>query len=150
MRAFVEVDLVTQFKTLEAAIRLKREFAHLVTVQICVFAQGPLFSGTIGLCNLKVLSRALAQYAGEIEALGTTPYVETGEDAAVDNIKWAIKNAMERGLFLDFHLDYHLRSSAGSGASKYTSCGWCFLLTVFLFWILSSIAKIYSKYCKPA
>ncbi|KUI73920.1 Cytosine deaminase [Cytospora mali] len=116
MRAFVEVDSVTQFKTLEAAIRLKREFSHVVRMQICVFAQGPLFSGTIGLCNKKVLARALDEYAGEIEALGTTPYVEADEDAAVDNIRWAIKNAMNRELFLDFHLDYHLRSSKGGGA----------------------------------
>lgn len=119
MRAFVEVDSVTQFKTLEAAVRLKREFAHLVRVQICVFAQGPLFSGETGLGNKQVLARALDEYAGDIEALGTTPYVEADENGAVDNIRWAIKNAMDRELFLDFHLDYHLRSSAGGGASKY-------------------------------
>ena len=119
MRAFVEVDLVTQLKTLEAAVRLKREFAHLVRVQICVFAQGPLFSGKVGLCNKRVLSRALDEYAGDIEALGTTPYVEADEGAAMDNIRWAIENAMARKLFLDFHLDYHLRSSAGAGASEY-------------------------------
>lgn len=119
MRAFVEVDSVTQFKTLEAAIRLKREFAHLVRVQVCVFAQGPLFSGEAGLGNKQVLVRALDEYAGDIEALGTTPYVEADEDRAVDNLRWAIKNALDRELFLDFHLDYHLHSSAGGGASKY-------------------------------
>lgn len=118
MRAFVEVDSVTRFKTLEAAIRLKREFAHLVRVQICVFAQGPLFSGEAGQDNKQVLVRALEGYAGDIEALGTTPYVEAGEGAAVDNMRWAIQNAMDRGVFLDFHLDYHLHSSAGGGASK--------------------------------
>lgn len=143
MRAFVEVDSVTQFKTLRAAIRLKREFAHLVRMQICVFAQGPLFSGDAGLDNRQVLVRALDEFVGDIDALGTTPYVEAGEDAAVDNMKWAIQNARDRKLFLDFHLDYHLQSSTGGGASKYL--GRIFHLSVPFFYALICLTRC--KYC---
>ncbi|POS71840.1 amidohydrolase [Diaporthe helianthi] len=108
MRAFVEVDVVTKFKTVEAAVRLKRDFGHLIKVQICVFAQDPIFSGENGQRNRELLIQALDKFAGDIEALGTTPYVEADQHAAVDNIDFAIRTAMEEGLFLDFHLDYHL------------------------------------------
>ncbi|KAG8164358.1 hypothetical protein KVR01_006276 [Diaporthe batatas] len=108
MRAFVEVDVVTQFKTVEAAIRLKRDFGHLIEIQICVFAQDPIFSGDSGRRNRELLIKALDKYDGDVEALGTTPYVETDQHAAVENIDFAIRTAIERGLFLDFHLDYHL------------------------------------------
>lgn len=112
MRAFVEVDAVTQFKTLEAAVRLKHDFAQLMRVQICVFAQDPIFSGENGSRNRELLIEALDKYAGDIEALGTTPYVETDQHAAVENIDFAIRTAMGRQLFLDFHLDYHLETQA--------------------------------------
>lgn len=110
MRAFVEVDAVTGFKTVDAAVRLKRDFAHLVRVQICVFAQDPIFSGDSGSRNRELLLEALDKYAADVEALGTTPYVEADQDSAVRNIEFAIRTAMERRLFLDFHLDYHLET----------------------------------------
>lgn len=109
MRAFVEVDVVTGFKTVDAAVRLKRDFAHLVRVQICLFAQDPIFSGDSGPRNRELLVEALDKYA-DIEALGTTPYVEADQDAAVKNLDFAIRTAVERRLFLDFHLDYHLET----------------------------------------
>lgn len=110
MRAFVEVDAVTRFKTVEAAVRLKRDFAHLIRVQICVFAQDPIFSGDNGRLNRELLIEALDKYAADVEALGTTPYVEADQHAAVNNVDFAIRTAMERRLFLDFHLDYHLET----------------------------------------
>ncbi|KAI3393480.1 hypothetical protein diail_4201 [Diaporthe ilicicola] len=110
MRAFVEVDAVTEFKTVEAAVKLKRDFAHLVKVQICLFAQDPVFSGASWGRNRSLLVEALDKFAADIEVLGTTPYVEADEDAAVRNIDFAIRTAMERRLFLDFHLDYHLKA----------------------------------------
>lgn len=110
MRAFVEVDAVTEFKTLDAAVKLKRDFAHLTRVQICVFAQDPIFSGDSGSRNRELLIEALDKYAEDVEVLGTTPYVEADQDAAVKNIDFAIRTAMERRLFLDFHLDYHLET----------------------------------------
>ncbi|KAH8778466.1 amidohydrolase [Diaporthe sp. PMI_573] len=110
MRAFVEVDAVTRLKTVEAAVKLKHDFAHLIRVQICVFAQDPIFSGNYGRLNRELLIEALDKYAADVEALGTTPYVEADQHAAVENIDFAIRTAMERGLFLDFHLDYHLET----------------------------------------
>lgn len=110
MRAFVEVDVVTGFKTVDSAVRLKRDFAHLVRVQICLFAQDPIFSGDSGGRNRGLLIEALDKYAADVEALGTTPYVEADQDAAVKNIDFAIQTAIERRLFLDFHLDYHLET----------------------------------------
>lgn len=114
MRAFVEVDVVTQFKTVEAAIKLKRDFGHVISIQICVFAQDPIFSGEHGRRNRELLLEALDKYARDVEALGTTPYVEADYDAEVKNINFAIQTAMERQLFLDFHLDYHLESPPDS------------------------------------
>jgi hypothetical protein len=108
MRAFVEVDAVTRFKTVEAAVKLKRDFGHLIQMQICLFAQDPIFSGDNGGLNRGLLNEALDKYAAHVDALGTTPYVEADQHAAVRNIDFAIRTAMERQLFLDFHLDYHL------------------------------------------
>lgn len=110
MRAFVEVDAVTEFKTIDAAVKLKRDFAHLIRMQICMFAQDPIFSGDSGDRNRSILVEALDKYGTDIEVLGTTPYVEADEDAAVKNIDFAIRTAMEKRLFLDFHLDYHLET----------------------------------------
>lgn len=72
----------------------------------------------LGRGNREVLLRALDGRAGEIDALETTPYVEVHEDTAVDNIRWAVWNAMDREMFLEFQSDHHLDSSAGGGASK--------------------------------
>lgn len=113
-RAFVEVDHTVTFKTLETAIQLKREFAHLIDVQICLFAQDPIFSTEHGEENRRLLLEALDRFPSDIAALGTTPYVEQGADATnkskaeINNIGWAIDTAMEKGLHLDFHLDYNL------------------------------------------
>lgn len=120
MRVFVEVDHAVRFKTLEAAVRLKRDFAHLLRIQICAFAQDPIFTGEHGEENRALMLQALDRYAGDIEALGTTPYVEQGPDeedkAAAErrNIEWAVSTALERGLHLDFHLDYNLKSGESS------------------------------------
>jgi cytosine/adenosine deaminase-related metal-dependent hydrolase len=44
MRAFVEVDEVVGTKCLDAGLALKKEFLDRCYVQICVFAQDPVFS----------------------------------------------------------------------------------------------------------
>lgn len=133
MRVFVEVDHAVQFKTLEAAVRLKRDFAHLLRIQICVFAQDPIFTGDHGEENRALVLQALDRYAGDIEALGTTPYVEQGPDeedkAAAErrNIEWAVSTALERRLHLDFHLDYNLKageSSVPAVCDQLQASGW--------------------------
>lgn len=133
MRVFVEVDHAVQLKTLEAAVRLKGDFAHLLRIQICVFAQDPIFTGDHGEENRALVLQALDRYAGNIEALGTTPYVEQGPDeegkAAAErrNIGWAVSTALERGLHLDFHLDYNLKageSSVPAVCDQLEASGW--------------------------
>jgi hypothetical protein len=79
-------------------------------MQICVFAQDPLFSTEHGTSNRHTLTEVLNKYAsaGHIEAIGTTPYVETTREASLQNISFAIETALQYSLHLDFHLDYNL------------------------------------------
>lgn len=108
-RAFVEVDATTGTLPLTVARRLKREFAHLIELQIVAFAQEPLFSKADGEANRLVLEQVLASdAAADIAVLGTTPYVEADRDASTTNVNWAIQTAIDRHLHLDFHLDYNL------------------------------------------
>lgn len=108
LRAFVELDHVTGSLPLTTAIRLKSEFAHLLEMQICAFAQDPLFSTAHGDENRLTITALLTEYASCIQALGTTPYVEESREASLRNIKWAITTAIHHRLHLDFHLDYNL------------------------------------------
>ncbi|KAI0969098.1 hypothetical protein F4678DRAFT_180359 [Xylaria arbuscula] len=110
LRAFVELDHVTGILPLTIAIRLKGDFAHLLEVQICAFAQDPIFSTSHGDANRAVIEDALAEFAPSIGALGTTPYVEMTREASLSNIQWAITTALKHHLHLDFHLDYTLES----------------------------------------
>ncbi|KAI1277786.1 hypothetical protein F5Y07DRAFT_73242 [Xylaria sp. FL0933] len=110
MRAFVELDHVTGILPLTIAIRLKRDFSHLLELQICAFAQDPVFSTTHGDANRATIEDALAEFTPWIGALGATPYVETSREASLSNIKWAITRALKHHLHLDFHLDYTLES----------------------------------------
>ncbi|KAI1628736.1 hypothetical protein EDD37DRAFT_615081 [Exophiala viscosa] len=108
-RAFVELDHVTGRKCLDVAVKLKRVFEGKVHVQICAFAQDPIFSTEHAEENRSILSRALEECSeGDIEVLGTTPYVETSQEASLENIRWAVEMALTKGLHLDFHLDYNL------------------------------------------
>ncbi|KAJ4424217.1 hypothetical protein N0V82_001083 [Gnomoniopsis sp. IMI 355080] len=126
-RTFVEVDHVVKFKTVETAVKLKRDFEHLIDVQICVFAQDPIFSTEHGDENRQLLLEVLDKFPNDIAALGTTPYVEQGADASekdsaeVRNIEWAINTAIEKGLHLDFHLDYNLDNTMQSSVFKVIS-----------------------------
>ncbi|KAI0798355.1 hypothetical protein GGR55DRAFT_557190 [Xylaria sp. FL0064] len=108
MRAFVELDHVTGILPLTIAIRLKKDFAHLLELQICPFAQDPIFSTIHSDANRATIEDALAEFTPWIGALGTTPYVETSREASLSNIRWAITRALKHHLHLDFHLDYTL------------------------------------------
>ncbi|KAI1848290.1 hypothetical protein JX265_013846 [Neoarthrinium moseri] len=108
LRAFVELDHVTGIQPLTTAIKLKDDFSHLVEIQICAFAQDPIFSTQHGEENRAMISAALADYSAHISALGTTPYVEDSVDASLRNIEWAVATAIHHDLHLDFHLDYNL------------------------------------------
>ncbi|RWA07312.1 hypothetical protein EKO27_g7793 [Xylaria grammica] len=118
IRAFVELDHVTGTLPLTVAIRLKQDFAHLLELQICAFAQDPIFSTTHGEANRAIIDHALAEFAGSIGALGTTPYVETSREASLSNIQWAIARALTHNLHLDFHLDYTLESPSSQPTQR--------------------------------
>jgi hypothetical protein len=108
MRAFVEVDHTVGTKCIEAAVALKKRFAKDCFVQICAFAQDPIFSGEHDYQNRSLLEKALAEFKDEIDVLGTTPYVESDHKTAIRNIEWAVHAALQRNIHLDFHLDYNL------------------------------------------
>ena len=112
MRAFVELDHITGTLPLQSAIRLQQDFSHLVQMQICAFAQDPVFSTGHGEENRSTIEKALHEFGPFIDALGSAPYVEQCEDDAIKNIDWAIRTALKHGLHLDFHLDYNLDGSA--------------------------------------
>ncbi|TGJ80785.1 hypothetical protein E0Z10_g7993 [Xylaria hypoxylon] len=118
IRAFVELDHVTGTLPLTIAIRLKKDFAHLLELQICAFAQDPIFSTAHGDANRAIIDHALVEFANSIGALGTTPYVETSREASLSNINWAITRALTHNLHLDFHLDYTLKLPSPSHAQR--------------------------------
>ncbi|KAI4864488.1 Metallo-dependent hydrolase [Hypoxylon rubiginosum] len=108
LRAFIEIDHVTGSLPLTVAIRLKSDFSHLLEMQLCAFAQDPLFSTRHGETNRSILTSLLKDHASSLHVLGTTPYVEESREASLQNIDWAITTALRHNLHLDFHLDYNL------------------------------------------
>lgn len=108
MRAFVEIDHVTLHRCLKVAKELKARYAHVCHVQICAFAQDPIYSGDHGEENRKLMELALGQFSDVIDCVGSTPYVEDSYENAIKNIHWTIENAAIRKIHLDFHLDYNL------------------------------------------
>lgn len=112
MRAFVEVDAGVNTKCLDAGIELKQKAAEAETcnVQLCAFAQLPLFSSATGDEDGSVI-RALVQSAAaspDVDVIGSTPYVESDRDRMKHNVEWMVDLSIEHDLHLDFHLDYNL------------------------------------------
>ncbi|KAH7242100.1 hypothetical protein BKA59DRAFT_480070 [Fusarium tricinctum] len=108
IRAFVELDHVTKLQPLKTAMQLKDEFAGFVNVQICAFAQDPIFSTEHGDVNRSIIEEALEEYGWSIGVIGTTPYVESDDQAQKKNIQWAIQTALEYRTHLDFHIEFNL------------------------------------------
>ncbi|KAJ4295210.1 hypothetical protein N0V90_007220 [Kalmusia sp. IMI 367209] len=107
MRAFVEVDGGVQFKCLDAGLQLKAEFTDRCEIQLCAFAQLPLFSGSDRGEEIRKLMNKAARVEG-IDVLGSTPYVEEDESLQEKNVHWITSLAVARGKHLDLHLDYFL------------------------------------------
>ncbi|KAF1836137.1 cytosine deaminase protein-like protein [Decorospora gaudefroyi] len=107
MRAFVEVDGVVQLKCLHAGLQLRREFKDRCEVQICAFAQLPLWSGQNDGVEVRDLMTTAASVE-EVEVLGSTPYVEDNENKSKENVHWITRLALKRQKHLDLHLDYFL------------------------------------------
>ena len=106
MRVFVEVDHIVRMKCLDAAIVLKRQFATACEIQICAFAQEPIYSGSYGAANRELMETAVSNES--VSVVGTTPYVESDDENTKKNIDWAIKIASGSSVHLDLHLDYNL------------------------------------------
>lgn len=108
MRAFVEVDPIVGTKCLDAGLHLKASAVSRCHVQICAFAQLPLFSGhDDGGEEMRRLVQDAAYREG-VDVVGSTPYVEHQTDLAKQNIEYMIDLALAKGKHLDFHLDYNL------------------------------------------
>jgi hypothetical protein len=107
MRAFVEVDPTVQHTCLAAGVTLKREFAKRCHIQLCVFAQNPLFSYASS-AQSDEMQRLFVEAARHelVDVVGSTPYVEKGQ--AERNVEWMVDLAVKEGKMLDFHLDYNL------------------------------------------
>jgi cytosine/adenosine deaminase-related metal-dependent hydrolase len=107
MRAFVEVDGVVQLKCLQAGLKLKEEYKASCEVQICAFAQLPLFSSEDKGEEVRDLMTVAASYE-RVEVLGSTPYVEDSEEKSKDNVRWITQLSLRHKKHLDLHLDYFL------------------------------------------
>ncbi|CAO2655840.1 Nn.00g046430.m01.CDS01 [Neocucurbitaria sp. VM-36] len=107
MRAFVEVDGVVQLKCLVAGLKLREEFKLRCEVQICAFAQLPLFSGADGGTEIRDLMTIAASHDA-VEALGSTPYVEEDKTKSISNVRWITQLALAHKKHLDLHLDYFM------------------------------------------
>ncbi|KAL8848620.1 MAG: hypothetical protein Q9221_006394 [Calogaya cf. arnoldii] len=109
MRAFVEVDATVRFKCLDAGLLLKEQYRDACFIQICVFAQDPVFSGQSAAENRELMEQAVQRDGADV--FGSTPYVEADEARMRENVGWAIETAMKYDKHLDLHLDYNLDES---------------------------------------
>ncbi|CAD0086223.1 unnamed protein product [Aureobasidium vineae] len=108
MRAFVEVDPIVGLKCIEAGKSLKDKTELRCHIQLCVFAQLPLFSGDDGGGEIRRLVEEAVEPSYAADVLGSTPYVEDDREKMKKNVEWTIDLALEKDLHLDFHLDYNL------------------------------------------
>jgi cytosine deaminase len=105
LRTFVEIDPRAGFRSFEAILKLKRDFAFAVDLEICAFAQE-------GLTNepetAAMLERALR---GGADLVGGCPYTDPDPDA---HIRLIFDMAERHGVRVDFHLDFDLEPSGSS------------------------------------
>ncbi|KAF5853160.1 hypothetical protein GGP41_001717 [Bipolaris sorokiniana] len=107
MRAFVEIDGIVELKCLDAGLKLKELFQDRCEVQVCAFAQLPLFSGQDEGAQVRKLMTTAASY-DKVDVLGSTPYVEDNERKSIENVRWITQLALQHDKHLDLHLDYFL------------------------------------------
>ncbi|KAJ4381884.1 hypothetical protein N0V86_003252 [Didymella sp. IMI 355093] len=107
MRAFVEVDGVVGLKCLDAGLKLREKYKKACNIQVCAFAQLPLFSGEDGGAEVRRLMEAAAS-TENVEVLGSTPYVEDDDSKSKENASWISALALNHKKYLDLHLDYFL------------------------------------------
>lgn len=99
MRTFVEVDPRAGLRGFEAIMRLKREWSHLLELQVCAFAQEGL---TQEPATLGLLAEALA---GGATVVGGCPYTDPEPERHVELI---FDLAQRFDVDADFHADFDL------------------------------------------
>lgn len=112
MRAFVELDPIVGLKCIEAGKSLKDKVESRCHIQLCAFAQLPLFSGEDDGKEIRGLFEEALESSSSADVLGSTPYVEGDREKMKKNVDWTIDLALEKNLHLDFHLDYNLDPNA--------------------------------------
>jgi len=109
MRAFVEVDPIVNLTCLEAGSKIKQSYAKQCHIQLCAFAQLPLFTGEDGGQNIRrLISDEALKTTYSVDVVGSTPYVEANRSKMEQNVDWLIDLALDHNKHLDFHLDYNL------------------------------------------
>ncbi|KAK3673331.1 hypothetical protein LTR78_006877 [Recurvomyces mirabilis] len=110
IRAFVELDAGVGRKCLDAGLELKRKNATRCIVQLCAFAQLPLFTSSPDDETGAVIRGLMTEAARmqEVDVLGSTPYVKTSLPEQQENVRWIVDLAVQHRKHLDLHLDYHL------------------------------------------
>lgn len=112
MRTHVEIDPQIGLTGFNAIRRLQADFAHAITLEICVFPQEGLLNnpGTEAL-----LCQALEQGA---EVLGGCPYTDSDPEGQIERL---FELAARYDRCLDFHLDFDL-SPQGMTLEKVIEC----------------------------
>lgn len=99
MRSFVEVDPRAGLRSFEAIGQLKADFAHMIDLEICVFAQDGLTREMETYALMDIACR------GGADLVGGCPY--TDPDPA-RHVELVFALAERHGMAVDFHLDFDL------------------------------------------
>ena len=99
LRTFVEVDPRAGFRAFEAIKRLKADYADVIDIEICAFAQEGLTNEPATEAMLEAALRSGA------DLVGGCPYMDP---APAEHIRRVFDLAERHGVAVDFHLDFDL------------------------------------------
>lgn len=99
LRTFVEIDPRTGFRSFEAILRVKADYAFAIDIEFCAFAQEGLTQEPE---TLAMLDRALSEGA---DLVGGCPYTDPDPRRHVELI---FELALKHDVAVDFHLDFDL------------------------------------------
>ncbi|GLS20358.1 amidohydrolase [Labrys miyagiensis] len=105
LRTFVEIDPRAGFRSFEAIMAIKRDYAWAIDVQVCAFAQE---GTTQEPQTLAMLAQALRHGA---DLIGGCPYTDPDPAAHIRDI---FDLAEQHAVAIDFHLDFDLDPSGSN------------------------------------